>query len=350
MGVNIKLSTNHTMNCGAWPVWALNNFPTFWRNGGNWLVFFILWFITSGIMVSLEQSEANVHITKEIMNKQEVDLIVKLFKEQKTHLQDKPELGNQMDKIIELLEKDKNIPKVYGKMNLEIAMVQQNMINVIVGVFKTELKRIKSDLEKDDIQGSNAASKLIKLLSDKKTLEAFSVSGKASVTEYLSSWNNSSDYDCEDIECQGWSLEDGIHFTSSIFTNIGYGWRTPITTAGKFMTIFLILFQVPFYLHCLASLAEKIIIENSASPSKTKTFVVIRGCLVLVLVLLALFLVSTIYHYCTMDLPFADVLYFEFVRLSAIGFGDILPEDEMRLGGAILKNLFLHIPNQIILF
>lgn len=358
------------MSCGAWPVWALNNFPTFWRNGGNWLVFFILWFITSGIMVSLEQSEANVHITKEIMNKQEVDLIVKLFKEQKTHLQDKPELGNQMDKIIELLEKDKNIPKVYGKMNLEIAMVQQNMINVIIGVFKTELKRIKSDLEKDDIQGSNAASKLIKLLSDNKTLEAFSVSGKASVTEYLSSWNNSSDYECEDIECQGWSLEDGIHFTSSIFTNIGYGWRTPITTAGKFMTIFLILFQVPFYLHCLASLAEKInrildrisshsvlldddeniIIENSASPSKTKTFVVIRGCLVLVLVLLALFLVSTIYHYCTMDLPFADVLYFEFVRLSAIGFGDILPEDEMTLGGAILKNLFLHIPNQIILF
>ena len=85
--------------------------------------------------------------------------------------------------------------------------------------------------------------------------------------------------------------------------------------AGKIMTIFLILFQVPFYLHCLASLAEKInrflrddeilfslmqtlniicrildrisshsvlldddeniIIENSTS--KTKTLLVIRG-------------------------------------------------------------------------
>jgi len=71
------------MNCGAWPAWALNNFPTFWRNGGNWLVFLVLWFITSGIMVSLEQSEDNVHITKEIINKQQVDLIVKLLKEQK---------------------------------------------------------------------------------------------------------------------------------------------------------------------------------------------------------------------------------------------------------------------------
>jgi len=321
-----------------------------------------------GIMVSLEQSEANVYITKEIINKQEVDLIVKLLKEQKTHLQDKTELGNQMGKIIQLLEKDPNIPKVYGKMNLEIALVQQKMINVIIGVFKNELKRIKSDLEKDDIQSSRAASKLLGLLSDNKTVEAFSVSGQASVTEYLSSWNNGSDYHCEELDCQGWSLEDGIHFTSSIFTNIGYGWRTPLTTAGKIMTIFLILFQVPFYLHCLASLAEKInrildrisshsvlldddeniIIENSTS--KTKTLVVIRGCLVLVLIQFALFLISTIYHYCTMDSPFTDVLYFEFVRLSAIGFGDILPKDEMTLGGTILKNLFLHIPNQIILF
>ena len=148
-------------------------------------------------MVSLEQSQANVYITREIINKQEVDLIVKLLKEQKAHLQDKTELGNQMGKVIQLLETDPNIPKVYGKMNLEIAMVQQNMINVIVEVFKSELERIKSDLEKDDIQSSHAASQLLGLLSDNKTLEAFSVSGKASVTEYLSSWNNSSDYECE---------------------------------------------------------------------------------------------------------------------------------------------------------
>ena len=154
--------------------------------------FFIL-----GIMVSLEQSEANVKITEDMVNKQQIDLIVKLLKNQKTHLQDKPQLEEQMKKIIELLEKDSNIPKVYGKMNLEMAMVQQNMINVFIGVFKDELKRIKSDLEKDDIEASLAASGLMKLLSDNKTLEAFTVSGKASVTEYLSSWNDGSHYNCE---------------------------------------------------------------------------------------------------------------------------------------------------------
>merc|ERR1711953_418775 len=173
LSVNIKLSTNQTMNCGAWPARAANYLPTFWSNGGNWLVFFILWFITSGIMVSLEQSKANVHITKEMINKQEVDMIVKLLKDQKTHLHDKTDLGNQMEKIIQLLEKNSDIPRVYGKMNLEIALVQQNMINVIIGVFKDELKRIKSDLEKDDIQGALAASELIELLSDKKLFKHF---------------------------------------------------------------------------------------------------------------------------------------------------------------------------------
>ena len=63
--------------------------------------------------------------------------------------------------------------------------------------------------------------------------------------------------------------------------------------------------------------------------------------------------VSAVFHFATDVInfgSFGDVLYFEFVRLSAVGFGDILPKDEMTLGGAILKNLFLHIPNQIILF
>ena len=40
--------------------------------------------------------------------------------------------------------------------------------------------------------------------------------------------------------------------------NTGYGWRTPITTGGKILTIFIIIIQAPFYLHCLATLAAKI--------------------------------------------------------------------------------------------
>lgn len=187
-------------------------------------------------MVSLEQSEANVHITNEIINKQEVDLIVKLLKEQKTHLQDKTELGNQMEKIIELLEKDPNIPKVYGKMNLEIAMVQQDMIKVMIGVFEEELKRIKSDLEKDDIQSSSAASELLGLLSDNKTLQAFSVSGKASVTDYLSSLKNGT------LWCEVLSIEQ-CGGTQGLVTCVTTGGRVPGLGSGGWYPLH------QFYLH-----------------------------------------------------------------------------------------------------
>merc|ERR1711933_344277 len=63
--------------------------------------------------------------------------------------------------------------------------------------------------------------------------------------------------------------------------------------------------------------------------------------------------VSAVFHYVTdlRDLnDFGSVLYFEFVRLSAVGFGDIMPEHEATLVGAIFKNLLLNIPSQIILF
>ena len=72
------------------------------------------------------------------------------------------------------------------------------MLKVIIGLFKDEFKRIRSELKDDDKEGSVAASKLIELLSDEKTVEAFSLSGKAEVDEFLSTWNES-EYNCEVI-------------------------------------------------------------------------------------------------------------------------------------------------------
>jgi len=45
-----------------------------------------------------------------------------------------------------------------------------------------------------------------------------------------------------------------------------------------------------------------------------------------------------------------DVIYFEFVRMSAVGFGDIIPGDEDSLAGAIFKNLLINIPSQLVVF
>ena len=83
------------------------------------------------------------------------------------------------------------------------------------------------------------------------------------------------------------------------------------------------------------------------------SIVCMSGCVVLGGVLFLLTTVSAVFHYVTdlRDLnDFGSVLYFEFVRLSAVGFGDIMPEHEATLVGAIFKNLLLNIPSQIILF
>ena len=39
---------------------------------------------------------------------------------------------------------------------------------------------------------------------------------------------------------------------------IGYGWKTPVTAGGKFLTCVIIVTLLPFYVHCLATLAGKI--------------------------------------------------------------------------------------------
>ena len=76
----------------------------------------------------------------------------------------------------------------------------------------------------------------------------------------------------------------------------------------------------------------------------------LKGLLILVGALLVHMLIASIYHYCTTGWTFTDVLYFDFVRMASVGFGDLIPEDEYTLAGAIFKNLLVNIPGQILTF
>jgi hypothetical protein len=50
------------------------------------------------------------------------------------------------------------------------------------------------------------------------------------------------------------------------------------------------------------------------------------------------------------ELSSFQLVYFEFVRSASVGFGDIIPEDEYTLVGAIFKNILVNIPGQIVTF
>ena len=76
----------------------------------------------------------------------------------------------------------------------------------------------------------------------------------------------------------------------------------------------------------------------------------LKGLLILAGVLSVHMVVAAVYHFCTTGWSFSDVLYFEFVRSASVGFGDIIPEDEYTLVGAIFKNILVNIPSQIVTF
>ena len=52
--------------------------------------------------------------------------------------------------------------------------------------------------------------------------------------------------------------------------------------------------------------------------------------------------------YIFLILSFCSV-YFEFVSYSTVGFGDLVPSDEVTVGGAIGKGLLIRIPGCILL-
>ena len=138
--------------------------------------------------------------------------------------------------------------------------------------------------------------------------------------------------------------------------------------SGKLVTILLIIVQVPFFLHCLATTAYHINnfldnvlgipgkhddLENLTAESgntQQRSVVLLQGLVILSGALVVHMAVATVYHFCTTGWSFSDVLYFEFVRTASVGFGDLIPEDEYTLMGAIFKNLWVNIPSQVITF
>ena len=105
---------------------------------------------------------------------------------------------------------------------------------------------------------------------------------------------------------------------------------TPVTVAGKMTTILLILVQVPFYLHCLASSAAAAnlaldrllgpasqedqlqLVEGSAGRSVVTG---LRGLAVLSALTLLMLLLTAIYHYCTNDWPFTGKQHRKVIKL-----------------------------------
>ena len=327
------------------------------------MFFLLFWFIVSAIISAFEQSY-DEHVDE---SKEEITGITELLKKKKELFENNTVMANQLEMIITTMEDSPDMERLWDGMNIKVALVQHDMIETMVDVMKDEFVRVRGDLTKDDTSGKNLANKSIKLLSDKSTVAVL----REAVEEHVKEQKRCKEKKANGERCSPegyWTFGNPLHYTSTVFTTLGYGAHTPVTTIGKFVCIFLIIFQIPFFLHCIATTATLIntkldsllglstkhqdLESMGAETANTqqRRLVLLKGLLILVGILLVHMLVAAVYHYCTTGWPFGDVLYFEFVRISSVGFGDMIPEDEYTLAGAIFKNILVNIPSQIVTF
>jgi len=357
-------------------MWTWRNFCVFWRKGGNWGAFFLFWFISSAIISALEHSVENIQLNEQEQGKQVVRDFSGFMKAQKISFENNSEISNQIGRILAVVDENvEDVASLLLKIDIESAIIQHKHLKTVLDILKDEFVRVESILDEDDIEGKRLARRFIQILSEKNTLEVFLQSGLKhikKVKEEEKKREKCLKEEGKDESCdrQHWteSYGNALHLTSTIFTTTGFGAHTPITTGGKLVTILLIIVQVPFFLHCLATTAYHINnfldnvlgipgkhddLENLTAESgntQQRSVVLLQGLVILSGALVVHMAVATVYHFCTTGWSFSDVLYFEFVRTASVGFGDLIPEDEYTLMGAIFKNLLVNIPSQVITF
>ncbi|XP_031566375.1 potassium channel subfamily K member 9-like isoform X2 [Actinia tenebrosa] len=136
-----------------------------------------------------------------------------------------------------------------------------------------------------------------------------------------------------------WSYYQSLYFVGSVTTTIGYGHLAPKTQPGRLFLIFFAFFGIPINLltlqsigehinlcfHCLITCVEKKLFKNSTVRHEhIKTFI-----LSVVLMILILPIGGIMYYFSEREKgwSFLDSVYYTFVALSTIGFGDLVPNE-----------------------
>jgi len=330
-----------------------------WRKGGNWAVFVLAWVTAAAIIGALESSVENVEMTKEDMKEMEVKGMAEGLASIMEFLdQDDKVNRSHLARLIKLLQR-KDFPRIWalGEDDVEEHI---EVLKLKIKLIHEEFERVHNQLDNEDLSGKETVKELLHILQDGKTV---AILDQANKMKHKMAEEASGSYSDQ------WDLGDSLHFVSSVFTTIGYGARYPLTAGGKFATVLMVITLLPFFIHCLTTSAtnintlldrvlgisenyddlEELTQEKVTSNIQLRRTATIKGSVILLCGVIVHLLISAIYHFITTGWHFGDVLYFEFINYSTIGFGDLVPEDEMTVAGAIFKNVLVKIPAAIIL-
>lgn len=136
-----------------------------------------------------------------------------------------------------------------------------------------------------------------------------------------------------------WSYYQSLYFVGSVTTTIGYGHLAPKTQEGRLFLIFFALFGIPLNLLTLQSIGEHInygihllikYFEKAAFERELPTQEHIK-CFAINTLLITLWipLGGIMYYYSEQEFgwTYLDCVYYCFVALSTIGFGDLVPNE-----------------------
>ena len=91
------------------------------------------------MMYAAEQSATDKAVTEELMNKRDVEMVAGLVTHQRELLANQSALQQQLGRLVAMLESSPAMPAVFGQLNLEMALVKDDMMAVIVRMFRHRL-------------------------------------------------------------------------------------------------------------------------------------------------------------------------------------------------------------------
>ena len=130
-----------------------------------------------------------------------------------------------------------------------------------------------------------------------------------------------------------WNFIGALFFSGTVVTTIGYGHLVPTTISGRIFCIFYALIGIPLTWMLLARLGyiiscgvcrvitgfeSRFLHREPCNVGLKSTFVTFLMAIAMIL------LIAAVAHY-SEDWSFLDGIYFGFVTLSTIGFGDMVP-------------------------
>ncbi|XP_041353465.1 potassium channel subfamily K member 16-like [Gigantopelta aegis] len=127
-----------------------------------------------------------------------------------------------------------------------------------------------------------------------------------------------------------WDFGSGFGFAVSVVTTIGYGNLAPYTMKGKLVCVFYALVGIPISIIILSALGQKLaqvfarINKLKLCSQKPVVNKVVNMVIIITLGMVVMFVAPATVLHVMEDWGYMESLYFCFITLSTIGFGDLI--------------------------